>query len=304
MRRSRVSYEGAYHHIMSRGLEGKFIFVGKPLKEYFIKLLSESVKKYRIRLWAYAIMDNHYHLILQNSSGRLSDFMRYLNGNYAIFYRKQTGGSGYVFQNRYKSTLIQKDNYLTIGIVYVLMNPVRAGIVENPYDYLWSSLKFYFSGVGSDFIDIQYIEEIFHNKTELNNLLMEWVSKGSKLEIKKTRLGEILGSDNFALEVENNFNRRKASGKSMHKRKKDYILEPVERVIEEFEKQHSISIDKIDPITINGKILRDNLLVALKDKAGLKYTEIIKLSPFQTLKYLSLGNIYKRAKKRLKMIYD
>ena len=61
--------------------------------------------------------------------------MRQLNGQYGINYRKKKGGRGYVFQDRYKSALIQDDPYLPMSIVYVILNPLRAGLVDNPYDY-------------------------------------------------------------------------------------------------------------------------------------------------------------------------
>lgn len=71
-----------------------------------------------------------------------------LNGQYVMYYRKTTGGKGYVFQGRFNSTLIEKDAYLLHSIVYLLRNPVRAGIVRNADDYIWSSIKSYYSDSG------------------------------------------------------------------------------------------------------------------------------------------------------------
>jgi len=301
MRSSRVTYEGAYHHVMSRGLRGEFIFFGKKTKEYFLNLLRESVKKYRIRLLAYTILDNHYHLILQNSSGRLSDFMRYLNGTYAIYYRKQHGGIGYVFQNRFLSTLIQKENYLTTAIIYVLLNPVRAGIVDNPYNYPWTSLGIYFRNENSDFVDNEFVESIYGSETQFQTMLKEWLLTDKKLKPVKTRFGFILGNSGFETEIENNFNRRKQVETSMRKRRRDFIMKPVEDVINDFEKQYGIKIEQINPNTMKGKELRNKLLVLLKDEAGMKYSEIIKLAPYRTLKYSSLAKIYIRTKEKSRM---
>ena len=76
-------------------------------------------------------------MVLENSSGRMSDFFKQLNGQIASEYRKQVGGKGYVFQDRFKSTLIQNEAYLMLVIAYTLNNPVRARLVENFMDYQW-----------------------------------------------------------------------------------------------------------------------------------------------------------------------
>jgi len=131
---------------MNRGVRGEDIFLDNRGKDYFLSILKEKSKKLRIKLLAYCIMNNHYHQILQNTSDRLSSFMKQLNSQYGIYYRKKEGGKGYVFQGRYKSILIQEDRYLDMAIIYVLLSPVRAGRVSDPYNYRWSSIQDYFSG--------------------------------------------------------------------------------------------------------------------------------------------------------------
>ncbi len=75
MRIARVTYKGAYHHVMNRGIEGKNIFPDDKAKQYFLNILCDKSRNLKIRLLARCVMDSHYHLTLQNSSGRLSDFM-------------------------------------------------------------------------------------------------------------------------------------------------------------------------------------------------------------------------------------
>lgn len=88
MKRVRLTYRGAYHHAMSRGYNGNDIFAGNKSKGHFLDLLEGTAKKLKIRLFAYCIMDNHYHLVLENSNGRMSDFFGQLNGLYGMYYRK------------------------------------------------------------------------------------------------------------------------------------------------------------------------------------------------------------------------
>jgi len=299
MRRARVKFKGSYHHVMNRGLEGKSIFVGDKAKYDFLYLLNEKSKKMKIRMLAYCLMDNHYHLILQNSSGKLSEFMKQLNGHYGIIYRKREGEKGYVFQGRYKSTLIQEGPYLRMSIIYVLLNPVRAGIAADPYEYKWSSIGEYFTSKKKNkyIVDKEFIEEIFQSKHVFNELFEEWA--GIDMPIEKTRFGRIIGGKDFKEKALKKYDRRTKEGNSKRMRKEDYIFESAETIIEKFEKDKKLKIGNINTNTLEGKKLRAELLILLKDKAGLTYKEIIEYPVFKPLKYLSLGQLYKRASKNL-----
>ena len=77
---------------MNRGYDGNDIFVGNKNKSQFIDYLEGSSNQMKIRLFAYCVMDNHYHLVLENSSGMMSDFLKLLNGQYGMYYRKMNGG--------------------------------------------------------------------------------------------------------------------------------------------------------------------------------------------------------------------
>ena len=79
MRQPRFTYPGAFHHCMNRGINGEAILVGEKLKTAFLDLLADKVFKYRMRIFAYAILDTHYLPVLENASGRMSDFSRNLN---------------------------------------------------------------------------------------------------------------------------------------------------------------------------------------------------------------------------------
>jgi putative transposase len=92
MKRVRITYPGAFHHLMNRGFEGKTILMSKETKAQFLDYMEDAAKKMKVRIFAYSILDTHYHLVLENSSGRMSDFMKLLNGQYGRYYRKITGG--------------------------------------------------------------------------------------------------------------------------------------------------------------------------------------------------------------------
>ena len=298
MRRARITYEGAFHHVMNRGIKGEDIFTGNKNKNQFLNYLEEKSKKMKIPIFAYCIMNNHYHIVLQNTNCKMSEFMRQLDGEYGKCYRKHNGGKGYVFQDRYKSTLIQEDSYLRISIAYLLLNPVRAGIVKQIDEYIWSSIRDYYYREKSEIVDITFVEELFGCKNELFQFV--YSQYGKEIPEIKTRYGNILGSPDFLKEALKKYDRRKGNVGIYGKRIDDKYFEPVEKVIWEFERMKSISIDDIPVDTYEGKRLRGELLVHLKDRAGLQYSEIIKFDIFDDLKYTSLSPIYRNTKKRLK----
>jgi REP element-mobilizing transposase RayT len=297
MRRARITYKGAYHHVINRGHEGKKIFFDDSSKYYFLESIKNKSKKLKIEIFCYCIMPTHYHLILQNSSGKLSEFMKQLNGQYGMYYRKRMGGLGHVFQGRFKSTLIGGDTYMRMATVYVLLNPVRAGMVKDPWEYEWSSINEYYTRNESEIVNNQFIEYLFQSKGNIGVVLRDWM--GKELPLKKSRMGDILGDDGFIKEAKIKFNRRKSQKESHNRRIKDYSFKRCEEVIGEFEKINNINLDEMNLSTYEGKRLRGKLLVELKDKAGLTYKEINELPVFKNIKYFSLGQLYKRALKRI-----
>jgi len=245
MRRARITYKGAFHHAMNRGHEGKKIFLKDSEKNSFLELLKETAKGYRIRVFAYCIMDNHYHLVLENSSGRMSEFFKKLNGQYGRIYRRENKGKGYVFQDRFKSKIIQDDSYLLMVLGYVLNNPVRAGLVTDFLNYQWSSSSFYFKEGTSDIVDNKYVEalygSLYNMSDQIRNLTIE------ELPVILTRVGGIIGGEEFAVESLEKFNRRKSNDQvEEYKRKDDYYFDPIEKVFYEFKRKHKINAFDID----------------------------------------------------------
>jgi REP element-mobilizing transposase RayT len=283
---------------MNRGYDGNDIFSGNKHKSHFLDYLEDSTKRMKIRIFAYCIMDNHYHLVLENSSGRMSDFLKLLNGQYGMYYRKMEGGHGYVFQSRFKSTIIEDDGYLIKSIEYLLQNPVRAGIVYRAESYTWSSVQYYFSNQQSDIIDAAYVNQLFGTKECLLGNLESLSHK--ELPVRMTKHGAVLGSDTFLKSALKKHNRRQRPTEQSKgvRRKDDLYFEPVERVFCEFESMRGIKVDRINTGTWEGKRLRGELLILLKDEAGLKYREISEIDIFSDLSFSSLRRLYRISKDR------
>jgi REP element-mobilizing transposase RayT len=137
----RIQYEGAFYHITARGNEKKDIFTNDADRNKFIKILESVAEKYRWIVHAYCVMSNHYHLVVETPLKNLSAGMRQLNGVYTQSFNKKHGRIGHLFQGRFKAYLIEKENYLLEVCRYIVLNPVRAGIVHDPLEWEYSSYR-------------------------------------------------------------------------------------------------------------------------------------------------------------------
>jgi len=143
----RIEYAGAVYHITSRGNEKKAVFKDDQDRINFLNTLQHVNKRYNWLCHAYCMMDNHYHLLIETPDGNLSLGMRQLNGVYTQLFNKRHQRTGHLFQGRYKAILIQKDSHLLEVCRYVVLNPVRARMVERPEAWKWSS---YLATAGRD----------------------------------------------------------------------------------------------------------------------------------------------------------
>lgn len=137
----RIEYPGAVYHVTSRGNEKKAVFKDDQDRINFLNTLQHVNKKYNWICHAYCLMTNHYHLLIETPDGNLAIGMRQLNGVYTQLFNKHHQRIGHLFQGRYKAILIQKDSHLLEVCRYVVLNPVRGHMTENPEQWKWSSYR-------------------------------------------------------------------------------------------------------------------------------------------------------------------
>jgi len=137
----RIEYPGALYHITSRGNRQDDIYDQDADRFGFLTILGNTCQAYNWICHAYCLMSNHYHLLIETPEGNLSKGMRQLNGVYTQTYNQLHNRVGYVFQGRYKAILVEKDNYLLELCRYIVLNPVRAGMVRTVEDWPWSSYR-------------------------------------------------------------------------------------------------------------------------------------------------------------------
>jgi len=139
----RIEYAGAYYHVTSRGNEQKDVFNSRKDRERFLYYLETATERYGAAIHAYCLMSNHYHLLLETPRGNLSQIMRHINGAYTTYFNVKRKRVGHLFQGRYKAILIEADEYAKELSRYIHLNPVRAGMVERPEAFTWSSYNRY-----------------------------------------------------------------------------------------------------------------------------------------------------------------
>ena len=141
----RIEYPDAWYHVMNRGRRGEDIFADSKDYKMFTELLMETSEMWNVRIAAYCLMPNHYHMLVQTPDANISRSMRHLNGVYTQRYNSRHECDGQLFRGRFKSILIGTDSYLLQAVRYIHRNPVKSDLVKNIDDYKWSSHKGYLS---------------------------------------------------------------------------------------------------------------------------------------------------------------
>lgn len=151
-RKPRIEYPGALYHVFSRGNNKNRIFWDAQDFRVFIKRIKRYHEKYDFKLYAYVLMPNHFHFLLQTSQIPLSKVMQGMLQSYAIWFHKKYKSVGHLFQSRYTPILCQQETYFLTLIRYILMNPVRAGLADTPEQYPWSSYSRCLIAKADDFV--------------------------------------------------------------------------------------------------------------------------------------------------------
>lgn len=196
----RVEFPGALYHITSRGNAGQSIFLDDEDRLTFLDILAEVVERYRFRCYGYCLMDNHYHLLVETPEANLSRGMRQLNGVYTQAFNRRHKRSGHLFQGRYKAILVEKGAYLLELARYIVLNPVRVGLVRQPGRWRWSSYR---ATAGLEevppFLEVGWLLSQFDRDPErARRAYRRFVAQGKGVEIwGELKGGVILGGDAF-----------------------------------------------------------------------------------------------------------
>jgi REP element-mobilizing transposase RayT len=140
-RQLRLAYAGALYHLTARGNARAAIYTDDTDRRTFLQLFGREIEQQGWLCYAYCLMDNHYHLLIETPEPNLSRGMRRLNGVYTQTFNRRHHRVGHVLQGRFKSIVVDKDHYLLELCRYIVLNPVRARMVEAAQDWPWSSYR-------------------------------------------------------------------------------------------------------------------------------------------------------------------
>ncbi len=135
----RIEFPDAVYHVMNRGGGRQRTFVRKEDYRAFLKTLAEVHELWRVEVFAYCLLGNHYHVCLRTPEGNLSRIMRHLDGLYTQRFNRAHRRDGALFRGRYKAIVVNADEYLTSVVRYIHLNPIEARLVKEPQAYPWSS---------------------------------------------------------------------------------------------------------------------------------------------------------------------
>lgn len=140
----RFDAPGYRHHVMNRGAGHATIFADSEDLDNFLKLVGEATARFRIQVHGYALMTDHFHLMIETPRGHLSEAMAFIGGRYTRLFNARHGTDGPLFRGRFKSRLVETTDYWRHLLAYLHLNPVRAGIVSRPEDAYLTSCRAYY----------------------------------------------------------------------------------------------------------------------------------------------------------------
>ena len=205
----RIEFSGAYYHILSRGNNRCPIFNTREDYKTFLGLLEEFSDRFAITVYAYVLMGNHYHLLIQTSHANLSKSMQWLGTTYTRRFNIKNKQSGHLFQGRFKSILVENASYFLTLSCYIHRNPLRAGMVERLMDYPWSSYPCYaYPGHQPDWLNTDQILALVGPGREKHALYRKKVqaySEEKESVWEQVKFGFLYGSESFADSIKDKY---------------------------------------------------------------------------------------------------
>ena len=180
-RRLRIESLG-YHHVYNRGVAKGNVFVDEKDKAKFIELMASIAREHKFNIHAFCLMDNHYHILVQNTRENLSSGMRQLGAQYASYFNKRHSRVGHLWQDRFKSWYVLDDKYLFTLFKYIENNPVKAGVSQKIGEYMYCATYSILKDAVPPFLQNAFVLRDY-NTEELLDLLSVSLSEAERSHI-------------------------------------------------------------------------------------------------------------------------
>ena len=212
-RRPRIHFAGAFYHVIARGNQGQKLFREDQDYRLYLRFLKEYKTRWDFFLYAYILMPTHIHFLIETGEIPLSKLMQSLQFRYTRNFNLKYGTWGHLFQGRYKAILCERDSYFLELSAYIHLNPVRAGLVENPAAYPWSSYPSYLGKREEDIIDRDFLYGQFSRrrmtaKQAYSRFVETRIGQGRREAFYELKDQRFLGSEEFVKDIHRNIKKK------------------------------------------------------------------------------------------------
>ena len=229
----RLTVTGYPHHVIQRGNDRQAIVRDDVDRERLLSLVAEQAANFKVAIHAYVIMDNHFHfLATPETDDGLPNWMQAVGRSYVRYFNARHHRTGTLWDGRYRSNLIESERYLLACMVYIDLNPVRAGMVEQPVDFKWSSHRHCIGQVSDRLVTPHALfwglgNTPFAREAAYRELVQAGMGHSENEKLTQSALsGWALGSSSFVSELRQLTNRRLLPGRAGRpaKNKTDSLL--------------------------------------------------------------------------------
>jgi len=291
-RKPRIEFEGAFYHIIIRGNQRQKVFKEEDDFQKYLNLLAFYKDRHKYFLYAYVLMNNHVHLLIETHKIPLSKIIQGISQSYTMYFNRKYRTVGHLFQGRYKAILCDKDAYLLSLIKYIHLNPVRAKTANAAGQYRWSSYRSYCKLPKNDIVDTDTVLRMFsEDKSRARKLFVAYIDDGvevKKEDIYRTVSQRILGEEKFLDKVMEKIDERFENKRKRHEFSLKEIAETTGKVM-------GITIDQLKDVSKGRKILAARKLASLVAKEygykGLEISAYLQKDPSVISRYLKDKNL-------------
>jgi putative transposase len=270
----RIEYPGAYYHVIHRGNAGEAIFRSKRDREKFLECVATAVERFSIKVHTYCLMTNHYHFLIETPQPNLSRAVQWINVSYAAYFNRRRDRRGHLFQGRFKSILIDADEYLKHLSRYIHLNPLRAKMVEQLVSYPWSSYPaFAGKAKAPDWLEVDWLLSLFgKNRKKAYTAYRRFVEGVDPTRVENPEKdvvgGFILGSVEFVNWVKSTYLSKRSGEKEIPQLKELKPRITPDDVVAAVRKEFGCDTEMIVQKGRKGNTARDVAIYLAKDLTG------------------------------------
>jgi REP element-mobilizing transposase RayT len=201
-RRPRVFAPGLLYHVIGRGNQRQRTFLREGDYHAYLERVARYRQKYGVQVWAYCLMPNHVHLLVETSGSPLAKFMQGLQQSYTQYFNRRHEKVGHVFQGRYKAIVCEKERYLMALIRYIHLNPVRANLVVTPEQYVYSGHAAYLTGQATTVLNPHLGLGVFGGRGAYRRFVLDGMGEGHQADYYATEDQRFLGTERFVTHLQ------------------------------------------------------------------------------------------------------